>query len=98
MTSGTSGKAKEVHAHTIADAHLRGQFTALGFSWAGMEPGNIGIAHVGANNAASTWSMIRGIQSIGRMPYFTGHATIDERLELMQHYGVNIMFAGLMSR
>jgi phenylacetate-CoA ligase len=93
MTSGTSGKEKEVHAHSLADTFLRGELTAIGFAWAGLGSGDIGVAHVGANNAASLWTMVRGIRTTGRMPYLTGHASADERLDLMQRFGVNVMFA-----
>jgi phenylacetate-CoA ligase len=93
MTSGTSGKAKEVHAFSKADARRRGELTATGWRWAGLRPGDAAIAHVGANNAASLWCMVRGIRSTGRMPYLVGHASFDERLDLMQRFGVDLMFA-----
>lgn len=93
LTSGTSGLEKEVHAHTLADARLRGQLTAVGWSWAGMSPNDIGVAHFAANNAASLGSVDRGIRSIGRMPYLVGHASFDERLQMMESYGVDVMFA-----
>jgi phenylacetate-CoA ligase len=93
LTSGTSGRAKEVHAHTEADARKRGALSAMAWSWAGLRTGDIAAAHVAANNAASLWCMDRGIRAIGRMPYLVGHLSFDERLETMAQFGVDLLFA-----
>lgn len=93
QTSGTSGLGKEVHAHSAADAALRGELTAVGWEWAGLRQGDIAVPHVAANNAASLWCMVRGIRSSGRLPYLVGHMSFDERIDAMRTFGVHAMFA-----
>jgi phenylacetate-CoA ligase len=91
-TSGTSGKGKEQHGHTVRDMALRGQFTSLGWAWAGMRPDDIAIFHIPATNSASLYSMLRGIRTVGRLPYLVGHLGFQERLDIMQAHGVNAMY------
>jgi phenylacetate-CoA ligase len=93
LTSGTSGQGKEVHAHSLSDAVLRGELTAVGWEWAGLRSGDIAVPHVVANNAASLWCMVRGIRAVGRLPYLVGHMGFDERIDVMRTYGVHAMFA-----
>lgn len=91
-SSGTSGNPKEVHGHTVQDMHLRGQLTALGWAWAGLRKGDIGIFHIPASNSASLYTMLRGIRTVGRLPYLVGHLGFDERIDLMRKIGVNGMY------
>ncbi len=93
LTSGTSGKGREVHAHTVRDAHLRGQMTAVAFAWGGLTAQDIAIFHITATNSASLYTMLRGIRSVGRLPYLVGHMGFEERLEFMERFGVNAMYA-----
>jgi phenylacetate-CoA ligase len=92
-TSGTSGQGKELHGHTVQDMHLRGQMTAVGWAWAGLREQDIGIFHIPASNSASLYTMLRGIRTVGRLPYLVGHLGFQERLDLMAAVGVNAMYA-----
>lgn len=91
-TSGTSGKGRELHGHTIRDMHLRGQMTGIGWAWAGLRPTDIGVFHIPATNSASLYTMLRGIRAVGRLPYLVGHLGFEERLALMERLGVNAMY------
>lgn len=91
-TSGTSGKGKEVHGHTVRDMHLRGQMTGHGWAWAGLRPEDIAVFHIPATNSASLYTMLRGIRSVGRLPYLVGHLGFEERLSIMSQHGVNAMY------
>lgn len=91
-TSGTSGQGKELHAHTVRDMHLRGQMTALGWAWAGLQPHDIAAFHIPATNSASVYTMLRGIRAVGRLPYLVGHLGFEERLRMMMSIGVNAMY------
>ena len=92
-TSGTSGKGRELHGHTVQDMHLRGQMTAVAWAWAGLQRDDIGIFHIPASNSASLYTMLRGIRAVGRLPYLVGHLGFEERLDLMRRLGVNAMYA-----
>lgn len=92
-TSGTSGKGRELHGHTVLDMHLRGQMTSVAWAWAGLRKDDIGIFHIPASNSASLYTMLRGIRAVGRLPYLVGHLGFEERLDLMQRLGVNAMYA-----
>jgi phenylacetate-CoA ligase len=92
-TSGTSGKGRELHGHTVRDMQLRGQMTSIAWAWAGLEKNDIGIFHIPASNSASLYTMLRGIRAVGRLPYLVGHLGFEERLDLMQRLGVNAMYA-----
>ena len=91
-SSGTSGNRKELHGHTVQDMHLRGQLTGLGWAWAGLRKDDIGVFHIPASNSASLYTMLRGIRSVGRLPYLVGHLGFEERIELMRSIGVNGMY------
>ena len=91
-TSGTSGLGKEIHGHTTRDRILRGNFTSLGWAWPGMQTDDIAAFHIPATNSASLYSMLRGIRTVGRMPYVIGHLGFEERLNLMRTFGVNAMY------
>jgi phenylacetate-CoA ligase len=93
LTSGTSGQGQEVHAQTVRDAHLRGQMTAVGYAWSGLTKRDIAVFHITATNSASLWTMVRGIRTVGRLPYLVGHMGFEERLEFMERFGVNAMYA-----
>lgn len=91
-TSGTSGKGKELHGHTVRDQILRGQFTSLGWAWPGLRADDIAIFHIPATNSASLYSMLRGIRTVARLPYLVGHIGFEERLDTMRRFGVNAMY------
>jgi phenylacetate-CoA ligase len=91
LSSGTSGKLQEVHAHTVRDAHMRAMH-GIAFRWAGMEPDDSLVFHVGISNSASHGPFHRGIRSIGRLPYLVGHLGFPQRLELMERFGMDHMY------
>jgi phenylacetate-CoA ligase len=93
LSSGTSGRSQEVHAHTARDAHLRGLLHGLAFWWAGAGPGDILAHHVGVSNSASHGSFHRGFRAVGSMPYLLGYTGFAKRLELMQSFGLDVMYA-----
>jgi phenylacetate-CoA ligase len=93
LSSGTSGNTQEVHAHTVRDAHLRGALHAIAYWWAGGRPGDILAYHVGVSNSASHGSFHRSFRAVGAMPYLLGYAGFEKRLELMQRYGIDVMYA-----
>lgn len=92
LSSGTSGSTQEVHAHTARDAHLRGLLHGLAFWWAGGGPGDVLAHHVGVSNSASHGSFHRGFRAVGSMPYLMGYAGFEKRLELMQSFGLDVMY------
>jgi phenylacetate-CoA ligase len=92
LSSGTSGNLQEVHAHTVRDAHMRAMH-GIAFRWAGMRPDETLVFHVGISNSASHGPFHRGIRSIGRLPYLVGHLGFSQRLELMERFGVDHMYA-----
>jgi len=92
LSSGTSGKLQEVHAHTVRDAHMRAMH-GIAFRWAGMGPDETLVFHVGISNSASHGPFHRGIRSIGRLPYLVGHLGFPQRLELMERFGLDHMYA-----
>jgi phenylacetate-CoA ligase len=92
LSSGTSGKLQEVHAHTVRDAHMRAMH-GIAFRWAGMQPDETLVFHVGISNSASHGPFHRGIRSIGRLPYLVGHLSFPQRLELMERFGLDHMYA-----
>ena len=93
LSSGTSGRTQEVHAHTARDAHLRGLLHGLAFWWAGAGPGDVLAHHVGVSNSASHGSFHRGFRAIGSMPYLVGYTGFAKRLELMESFGLDVMYA-----
>jgi phenylacetate-CoA ligase len=92
LSSGTSGNTQEVHPHTARDAHLRGALHAIAFWWAGGRPGDLLSHHVGVSNSASHGSFHRGFRALGSMPYLIGYAGFEKRIELMQTFGVDVMY------
>ena len=92
LSSGTSGNTQEVHAHTARDAHLRGLLHGLAFWWAGGGPGDVLAHHVGVSNSASHGSFHRGFRAVGAMPYLMGYAGFEKRLELMEKFGIDVMY------
>ena len=92
LSSGTSGRRQEVHAHTARDAHLRGVLHGLAFWWAGAGPDDILAHHVGVSNSASHGSFHRGFRAVGSMPYLMGYAGFEKRLALMDDFGVDVMY------
>jgi len=92
LSSGTSGNTQEVHPHTPRDAQLRGILHSLAFWWAGAHPGDILAHHVGVSNSASHGSFHRGFRAIGSMPYLVGYAGFEKRIELMQSFGIDVMY------
>jgi phenylacetate-CoA ligase len=92
LSSGTSGRTQEVHAHTARDAHLRGLLHGLAFWWAGGGPGDILAHHVGVSNSASHGSFHRGFRAVGSMPYLMGYAGFEKRLALRDDFGVDVMY------
>jgi phenylacetate-CoA ligase len=92
LSSGTSGKLQEAHAHTVRDAHMRAMH-GIAFRWAGMQADETLVFHVGISNSASHGPFHRGIRSIGRLPYLVGHLGFPQRLELMERFGVDHMYA-----
>jgi phenylacetate-CoA ligase len=93
LSSGTSGKGQELHAWTIRDSHLRGALNALGWAWAGNTRRDAMIFHIGATNSSSVGCMMRGIRSVGRLPYLIGHEGFEQRIELMLKFGMEGMYA-----
>jgi phenylacetate-CoA ligase len=91
LSSGTSGRSQEVHAHTARDAHMRA-LHGIAFRWAGMESDDVLAFHVGISNSASHGPFHRGIRAIGRLPYLVGHLGFEKRLELMQRFGLDHMY------
>ena len=92
LSSGTSGKGREVHAWTVRDAHLRGALMAMSWAWGGVTRRDSVIFHVGATNSSTVGCMMRGIRAAGRLPYLVGHAGFQERVDLMAEYGVDAMY------
>lgn len=92
LSSGTSGNLQEVHAHTVRDAHMRAMH-GIAFRWAGLQSDETLVFHVGISNSASHGPFHRGIRSIGRLPYLVGHLGFPQRLELMERFGVDHMYA-----
>ncbi len=92
LSSGTSGNLQEAHAHTVRDAHMRAMH-GIAFRWAGMQPDETLVFHVGISNSASHGPFHRGIRSIGRLPYLVGHLGFPQRLELMERFGLDHMYA-----
>lgn len=91
LSSGTSGRTQEIHAHTARDAHLRAMH-GIAFRWAGMGPDDVLVFHVGISNSASHGPFHRGIRALGRLPYLVGHLGFEQRLELMQRLGMDHMY------
>lgn len=91
LSSGTSGKLQEVHAHTVRDAHMRAMH-GIAFRWAGMGPDESLVFHVGISNSASHGPFHRGIRALGRLPYLVGHLGFAQRLELMERFGMDHMY------
>jgi phenylacetate-CoA ligase len=91
LSSGTSGKTQEIHAHTVRDAHMRA-LHGTAFRWAGMGPDETLVFHVGISNSASHGPFHRGIRAIGKLPYLVGHLGFEKRLELMQRLGMDHMY------
>jgi len=92
LSSGTSGKLQEVHAHTVRDAHMRAMH-GIAFRWAGMRADETLVFHVGISNSASHGPFHRGIRGLGRLPYLVGHLGFPQRLELMERFGLDHMYA-----
>jgi phenylacetate-CoA ligase len=91
LSSGTSGRSQEIHAHTARDAHMRA-LHGIAFRWAGMGPDDVLVFHVGISNSASHGPFHRGIRALGRLPYLVGHLGFEKRLELMQRLGMDHMY------
>ena len=91
LSSGTSGRSQEIHAHTVRDAHMRA-LHGIAFRWAGMECDDTLVFHVGISNSASHGPFHRGIRAIGRLPYLVGHLGFEKRLELMQRLRMDHMY------
>ena len=91
LSSGTSGRTQEIHAHTTRDAHMRAMH-GIAFRWAGMGRDDVLVFHVGISNSASHGPFHRGIRALGRLPYLIGHLGFEKRLELMQRLGMDHMY------
>lgn len=92
MSSGTSGKGREVHAFTARDCALRGSLAAVSWAWAGVTARDSVIFNIGASNSASIGSLMRGIRAVGRLPYLIGQAGFEERIDLMMAFGFDAMW------
>lgn len=92
LSSGTSGKGREVHAFTARDCQIRGSLFAVAWAWSGVIASDAVIFHIGASNSASIGSLTRGIRAVGRLPYLVGHAGFDERIDLMLKFGFDAMW------
>lgn len=91
LSSGTSGRTQEIHAHTVRDAHMRA-LHGIAFRWAGMQADEKLVFHVGISNSASHGPFHRGIRALGRLPYLVGHLGFEKRIELMQRLGMDHMY------
>jgi phenylacetate-CoA ligase len=91
LSSGTSGRTQEIHAHTARDAHMRAMH-GIAFRWAGMGKDDVLVFHVGISNSASHGPFHRGVRALGRLPYLVGHLGFEKRLELMQRLGMDHMY------
>ena len=92
LSSGTSGNLQG-DAYTVRDAHMRAMH-GIAFRWAGMQADEDALVfHVGISNSASHGPFHRGIRGLGRLPYLVGHLGFPQRLELMERFGVDHMYA-----
>ena len=93
LTSGTSGQGQEVCGFTKADiehAILQGSCV---FTWSGFERGDSFVSFLSPGNTAATRILYLVAEKCGRVPYYLGHLPFGERIEWMQRFGVNMLFA-----
>jgi phenylacetate-CoA ligase len=94
MTAGTSGMGQEIHAITLRDLQNTAALAALTFYWCGLRQRDIGVFNVGLGNHFGGWTYYMGVQNVtGRTPYFLHDVGFAERLQIMQRFGVDGMWA-----
>jgi phenylacetate-CoA ligase len=94
ITANTSGMGQEVHALTSWDLKNTAALAALPFYWGGLRQGDTGVVNVGLGNHLGGWCYFEGVRAVaGRTPYFVNDVGFEERLELMQRFGVHGIWA-----
>lgn len=89
LSGGTSGRGREVVAHTRQDLLVLGGLQGAGFAWGDMGQDDTIVFNVPATNATASLAFPYGIEAVGRITYLIGHAGFAERLELLQTHGAS---------
>ena len=92
LSGGSSGRGRELIAHTRQDLLVLGGLQATGFRWGGMGADDTIVFHIPATNATASLAFPYGIEATGRLMYLVGASGFAERLELMRTYGVSGVF------
>lgn len=86
LTSGTSGRAREVHALTHQDVAVGTFLTSIAYEWAGLRRGDAAGFNAAIGNSAAGQVMYRAIRAIGRTPMLIGSSGFEERYRVLQRY------------
>lgn len=92
MSGGSSGRGRELVAHTRQDLLVLGGLQGTPFRWGGMERTDVAVFHVPINNGTSSLAFPYGVEAVGRIKYLIGHEGFAERLELMLAHGARAMW------
>jgi phenylacetate-CoA ligase len=92
MSGGSSGKGRELVAHTRQDLLVLGALQGTAFRWAGLGEDDVILFHVPLTNSTSSLAFPLGVEAVGRIKYLVGHEGFAERLELMLTHGATGMW------
>ncbi len=87
MSGGSSGKGRELVAHTRQDLLVLGALQGTAFRWGGLAEDDVIVYHQAPGNGTSSLAFPFGIDAVGRSKYLIGHEGFAERLRLMREYG-----------
>ncbi len=87
LSGGSSGKGREVVAHTRQDLLVLGGLQGTAFRWGGVGERDVIAFNVPIINATASLAFPFGVQAVGRIKYLVGHAGFEERMQLIRTYG-----------
>ncbi len=92
MSGGSSGKGRELVAHTHEDLLVLGRLQGTPFRWGGLGEDDVCVFHIPMSNSTASLAFPFGVESVGRIKYLIGHEGFGERLDLMLTHGAKGMW------
>lgn len=92
LSGGSSGRGRELLAHTRRDLLVLGGLQGTGFRWGGMGHGDTIVFNIPVTNATASLAFPYGLEAVGRLKYLVGQERFAERLELLRTHGAAGMF------
>jgi phenylacetate-CoA ligase len=87
LSGGSSGKGRELVAHTRQDLLVLGGLQGTAFRWGGAAENETIVFNVPTINATASLAFPYGVEAVGRIKYLIGHAGFAERMRLIRTHG-----------